>query len=85
MQREDAALIQAEFANAARMLNHASNLGIAQRKETLTSQSVRQGLADEMRIILGEHRHLWTARNRPGGLQDSVQALEKRLREYTQD
>jgi hexosaminidase len=85
MQREDAALIQAEFANAARMLIHASNLGIAQRKETLSSQSVRHGLADEMRLILGEHRQLWTARNRPGGLQDSARALEKRLSEYAQE
>lgn len=85
MQREDGALIQAEFANAARMLSHAANLGIAQRQETFTSQSVRQTLADEMRIILGEHRQLWTARNRPGGLQDSVRALEKRLSEYVQE
>jgi hexosaminidase len=85
MQRADAALIQAEFANAARMLNHASKLGIAQCKGTLSSQSVRHELADEMRIILGEHRQLWTARNRPGGLQDSVQALERRLNEYVQD
>jgi hypothetical protein len=35
-----------------------------------------------MNIILGEHRRLWTARNRVGGLQDSERAFEERLREY---
>jgi hypothetical protein len=35
-----------------------------------------------MRDILGEHRRLWGARNREGGLQDSTRVLEQRLTEY---
>ena len=53
MQCADAALIQAEFANAARLL-----LGTGDARE-----------------ILAEHRRLWLARNRPGGLSDSLTGL----------
>jgi hypothetical protein len=35
-----------------------------------------------MRTILGEHRRLWSARNRVGGLQDSESVFEERLQEY---
>jgi hexosaminidase len=63
MQRADAALIQAEFANAARMLTLACDRGCA--------DSDAGGLAEEMRAILAEHRRLWLARNREGGLADS--------------
>lgn len=31
-----------------------------------------QALADDMRAIIAEHREVWLARNRPGGLPDSV-------------
>ena len=34
-----------------------------------------------MRTILGEHRRLWSARNRVGGLQDSEGVFEERLQE----
>jgi hypothetical protein len=82
MQREDASLIQAEFANAARMMRHACGRGLALRQGNLASEPVRHSLAEEMRVILGEHRRLWSARNRAGGLQDSSRNLEKRLSEY---
>src|SRR5437764_11691430 len=32
----------------------------------------RQELADELDGLIAEHRRLWLARNRPGGLEDSV-------------
>ena len=82
MDREDASLIRAEFANAGRMLLHACERGTAILEGTLDTPRVRDALAAEMRIILGEHRRLWTARNRVGGLQDSTSVLEERLREY---
>jgi hypothetical protein len=47
-----------------------------------TIDSTREELAAEMNIVLGEHRRLWTARNRVGGLQDSERVFEERLREY---
>jgi hexosaminidase len=82
MDREDADLIRGEFANAARMMLHACNRGTAMLEGTLDSAEKREDLASEMRTIIGEHRRLWTARSREGGLQDSVRALEERLKEY---
>jgi hypothetical protein len=49
---------------------------------TIDSAETRDELASQMRTILGEHRRLWSARNRVGGLQDSESVLEQRLREY---
>ena len=37
-------------------------------------------LPAEMNPIIAEHRRLWLARNRPGGLGDSLVNLERRLR-----
>jgi hypothetical protein len=83
--RSDARLIQDEFTNAARMLLHACNRGIAMRNGTIGSPQTREALAAEMRTILKEHRRLWMARNREGGLQDSVRVLEQRLQEYIEE
>ena len=43
----------------------------------------KRRLAGDLRVILGEYRRLWMARNREGGLQDSARRLETRLAEYT--
>jgi hypothetical protein len=82
MDRDDAQITRDEFANAARMMLHACNRGTAMLEGTLDSAEKREELATEMRTILGEHRRLWTARNRVGGLQDSERVLEERLKEY---
>jgi len=82
MDREDAGIIHDEFANAARMLLHACKRGAAMLENTIESAEKREHLASEMRTILGEHRRLWTVRNRVGGLQDSASVFEERLREY---
>lgn len=82
MQRSDAELILAEYANAVRMLRHACERGLAIREGRLVSSEVRNHLAADLRTILGEHRRLWMARNREGGLQDSARRLEQRLEEY---
>jgi hexosaminidase len=82
MDREDASLIRAEFANAGRMLLHACDRGTAVLEGTIDTPRTREALASEMRTILGEHRRVWTARNRVGGLQDSTRVLDERLREY---
>ena len=82
MARADAALIADEFRNAAAMLRLSSRYGLA----CLASRSPRCGeLAPELRRIIGEHRRLWLARNRPGGLQDSARRLEKRLEVMVRD
>lgn len=82
MAREDAALITDEFTNAAQMLLHACRRGLAVCSGTISTNAERRALAEEMRFILGEHRRLWIARNREGGLQDSTRVLEQRLQEY---
>jgi hypothetical protein len=55
-------LLAAEFANAAAMLRHACRLGRNER-------------SDELDHIITEHKRLWLARNRPGGLADSTARL----------
>ncbi|CAA9420421.1 GH20 [uncultured Rubrobacteraceae bacterium] len=82
MDREDAGTIRDEFANAARMMLHACKRGTAMLEGTIGSAEKRRQLASEMRTILGEHRRLWMARNRVGGLQDSERIFEERLHEY---
>jgi hypothetical protein len=72
-------LIQDEFSNAAAMLRHACRRGMW--KLDPTSQSTTQ-LADDIAIIIAEHRRLWLARNRTGGLDDSAARLEANLAEY---
>jgi hypothetical protein len=37
----------------------------------------RQRLRAEMMAIKAEHGRLWLARNRPGGLQESIEHLDK--------
>jgi hexosaminidase len=82
MDRDDAEVTRDEFANAARMMLHACERGMAMLEGTIDSAEKRNELASGMRIILGEHRRLWSARNRVGGLQDSESVFEERLREY---
>lgn len=63
MARPDSALIIDEFTNAAAMLRLACHRGL----ETATPE--------ELQHMVAEHRRLWLARNRPGGLEDSVGRL----------
>jgi hypothetical protein len=83
MEGDEGALVRDEYANAVRMLLHACRRGLALRQGTLGRSAVKRGLAEDMRVVIGEHRRLWAARNREGGLQDSARRLEARLQEYT--
>jgi hypothetical protein len=85
MARSDAELIIREYRNSIRMLLHACKRAKAVFSGNISKQRMRNSLADDMRIILGEHRELWVARNRVGGLQDSTRELENRLSEYTEE
>src|SRR5215210_5093800 len=82
MDRDDAGTTHDECANAARMMLHACQRGTAMHEGTIDSAEKRDELASGIRTILGEHRRLWSARNRVGGLQDSESVLEERLKEY---
>ena len=79
MGRPDAALVIDEIRNAAAMLIHACRHG--RWRMEAEAMSATQ-LAEALRDIVAEHRRLWLARNRPGGLNDSCARLEARLEEY---
>jgi hexosaminidase len=80
--RPDSDLLALEFSNTARLLLLACKRGSALLAGD-TSAETQWGLASDLREILGNHRELWVARNKIGGLQDSIWPLEARLDEYT--
>ena len=82
MSRPDAQLIQREFANSGRLLRHACRRAMAIFDGSLEDSSARRALDQDMQAIVAEYRQLWLARNRPGGLADSVGRLERARADY---
>lgn len=82
LDRPDADLISDEFRNAAAMMRHACRMaGSREGGEAAgLTGSAREKLIEDLRSIIDEHRRLWLARNRPGGLADSVARFEKVLK-----
>ncbi|MEO8613305.1 MAG: family 20 glycosylhydrolase [Chloroflexota bacterium] len=81
MRRPDAALIRGEFSQVAALLRHSIDricllLGDEERAPDELGAEL-QGLVDQQRTN-------WLARNRPGGLDDSINRFNKRLDEYQQ-
>jgi hexosaminidase len=70
----DADLIKREFANAAQMLRHGAKRALFAREGSLLRAD---DMAADLDAIETEYRDLWLARNRPGGLDDSVRRLEQ--------
>ncbi len=70
LQRADGELIVAELANNAAMLEQGLRRGLAALGEDVWQPEALQPLRDE-------HRRLWLARNRPGGLPESLGWLER--------
>jgi hypothetical protein len=81
MERPDAALIAQEFAQTAGLLRHACRRGIMW-KEADGDPALRHELAADLRALIDEQRRLWLARNRPGGMEDSIARLSAALRDY---
>ena len=77
--RPDAALIQREFELAGRLLQHASRRGLLALGAPATD---RADLAQDLAEIIAAYRVLWLARSRPGGLNDSLERLEKAAQDY---
>jgi hexosaminidase len=77
--RADLDLLRREFNLAARMLLHGS-----QRLLLAFDAPIKDGptLATDMTDIIAEYQSVWLARNRPGGLPDSVARLEKAKKDY---
>jgi hypothetical protein len=79
MDRKDAELIKDEVRNGAAMLVHGCRRG--RWRLGAESMSVDELVAD-MQGIVAEHERLWLARNRPGGLPDSIERLTKSIDGY---
>jgi hypothetical protein len=87
MRGQDAGLIRREYENAARLMRHACALAEfkiavarADSDEEKAASSMRAGLlAEDMQGILAEHRELWLARNRVGGLEESSGAYFSKM------
>ncbi|HEY64821.1 MAG TPA: family 20 glycosylhydrolase [Caldilineae bacterium] len=87
MERPDADLIADEFRNAAALLKHGCRLGIARLQAdggeiANIPTDTRESLAEELEGIIEEYKRLWLARNRVGGLEDSVGRMERLLQLY---
>ena len=75
MQRDDADLVRREFFFTLGLMRYGTQriaLSMAKEKDkrTLTAE-----LRPILRRMIAEHRKVWLARNRPGGLEDSVSKL----------
>ena len=85
--RDDASLLQAEFALAADLMRHACRFGIARLAAPGGAAAAipgasRAALAIDLSRIVNDYRRVWRLRNREGGLADSVGRLESLLRRY---
>jgi hexosaminidase len=81
--RPDAALVREELTQTGELLLHCgrdagARLQAGGRIEDVPA-ATRRTLAGELDPLIDRHRQLWLARNRPGGLEDSV-AMLTRLR-----
>ncbi|PKL75120.1 MAG: glycoside hydrolase [Candidatus Melainabacteria bacterium HGW-Melainabacteria-1] len=84
--RPDAGLLQREFKLAAGLMRHSCRLASARISQGCDPESLpenmRQALATELNALLTEYRQVWLARNRPGGLDDSLKVLNELLERY---
>jgi hexosaminidase len=77
--RADVDLLRREFELAGWMLRHAAQRGLLAIGAPLGSA---RDLDRDLRAIMREYETVWLARNRPGGLSDSVARLAKRHEDY---
>ncbi len=78
---KDASLILEEVKQASALAKFGIHLGLARlevedKKTKNIPPSKRKALAQELKILIENHKRIWLLRNRPGGLQDSSQKLQ---------
>ena len=80
----DAALVRKELDATLAVLGHACRRAQAaiQAHKSRVPPSTWRSLAGDIRRIMTMHRRLWLARNRPGGLADSLSHYQRLLDEY---
>jgi hypothetical protein len=87
MERSDAAIVAAEFKNAADLMEHGARLGLARMRARAQAieeipLAQRRRLGDELEAIEAEYERLWLLRNRPGGLTDSTARMRHLIGRY---
>ena len=83
----DAILIDEELRNASRLIVHGARLGklklLLQSKAPAGSISkIAADMISDMDEIMIHHRKLWFARNRPGGLEESIKGMQRLKEQY---
>ena len=81
--RPDAELIKHEYLMTARLMRHACRRGLlAFETDPAQVTALRRALDRDMQEYIAEYRQVWLARNKPGGLTDSIARLEKARQDY---
>lgn len=84
MDRPDGDLIRNEFALTADLLRHACRRGRLAAEDLPPTEQLQQlgSLERELLALVQRYEALWLARNRPGGLADSLAWFEKARQDY---
>jgi hypothetical protein len=82
--RPDADLIRREFRWTVDMLRHACRRGlwVLGQAQGTEDAALRRHLAQDADRLIAEYTGIWQARNRPGGLKDSLARLERMRSDY---
>jgi len=88
MKCDDVELIKSEIKNGAALAKHAYKLAIIRIKtKSKTVSDIpkkhRAELAGELKNIISNYQELWLKRNRTGGLNDSLNSLQRLLKLYS--
>lgn len=78
----EASLIRDEFVQTARLLKHAVQRGRWILKPASQDEAGRRALREDLAAIMEEHSRLWLARNRAGGLEDSLAYFAPAIEDY---
>ena len=72
-------LVKDEFTQVANLMRHACQRGLLLNGETKVTAAY---LLNDLENLIPQQRLNWLARNRPGGLKDSIKRFEPLLRQY---
>ena len=82
MDRPDAVLVARELELTAGLLRHACRRGMLLMGQSEDPGTARRELAEDLRRLVAEYESVWLARNRPGGLSDSVARFGVPMADY---
>jgi hexosaminidase len=84
LQREDSGLIISEFELAADLMRHACYRGLLLFDQAAPGEPKRTPaeMAGELQQLIDRYKANWLARNRPGGLKDSLSRFDGALESY---